>query len=235
MAWNFEPIGWIRQCSYKEKFGTPRQGALIPESRAFIELSPQLPAGSLEGLEGFSHLWLIWLFHANTNKKIKGKVQAPRLEGARMGLFATRSPHRPNPLGLTLVKREERTEKGFWISGVDLIEGTPLLDIKPYIPEDRAEAPRFGWSTDTRRPERPTRWSLKAEEELQLLPEEKRAEFKRLVNSTLAEDPRPVIYRKLENEQAYAGPYGLRLEDYNLKFTSGPEGFEIISLEIAGV
>ena len=86
------------------------------------------------GLEGFSHVWLLWVFHADSGVAIKAKVAPPRLGGTRVGVFSTRSPHRPANIGLTLAKVEEVKGDTVTLSGIDLIDGTPVLDIKPYIP-----------------------------------------------------------------------------------------------------
>lgn len=230
MELKLAPIAWARQCSYKEKFGTPRQGILNPHSKAFIELSPQLPTGVTAGLEGFSHLWLLWWFHANTNQKVKGKVHAPRLDGKTQGVFATRSPHRPNPIGLSLVKRETLEPNGIWVSGVDFLEDTPILDIKPYIAEDRLEGSEQGWLQQLPQNTRAIRWAIDLDECLKAKTPEQRESFRNLVEATLQLDPRPVVYKRLEEEQGYRGPYGVRIEDYNLKFYSDALGFEVIEL-----
>jgi tRNA-Thr(GGU) m(6)t(6)A37 methyltransferase TsaA len=132
----FSPIGHIRSC-FAEKNGTPRQGSICPASRATIEL--KLPDSlnavhALEGLEEFSHVWLLWQFHQNGPASIRSKVSPPRLDGERVGLYATRSPHRPNAIGLSAVRLERIEGTTLHLSGVDLIEGTPIFDIKPYVP-----------------------------------------------------------------------------------------------------
>ncbi len=228
-TFSLKTVAQIVNCSFKEKFGTPRQGVLISESKAFIKLESWVPHGSLVGLEGFSHLWLVWVFHKNGPHKLKGKVHAPRLAGQSVGVFASRSPHRPNPIGLSLVKLESVEEKGFWVSGVDLIEGTPILDIKPYIAEDLAPSPNFGWIDNSMIPKRQITWltdlnsvnELKSEEVLPL---------KNLIEATLSLDPRPVIYKQLEQTQGYKGPYGIVIDNFNVQFTSSPSGFEIVSV-----
>src|SRR5262245_61416986 len=97
------PIGHVRTV-FNHKFGTPRQGALAPSSQAEFVLSPQWRGkGMFAGLDGFSHLWLLSLFHQNKNIRRAGKIHPPRLLGRAIGIFASRSPHRPNPIGLTLV------------------------------------------------------------------------------------------------------------------------------------
>lgn len=123
---------------YTKRMGTPRQGLLVPSSRAFIELNLQTEA--LDGIESYSHVWIIFGFHANTNAfHKKTKVRPPRATGnQKVGQLATRSPHRPNPIGLSLVKMErlDKKQKRLHISALDLVNGTPVYDIKPCVPWD---------------------------------------------------------------------------------------------------
>ena len=123
------------------KFGIPRQSGLVPELRARVVFEPEFRnADALRGIEGFSHLWLIWQFSEAVRDTWSPTVRPPRLGGnARMGVFATRSPFRPNPIGLSCVKleglgQEEGLGTVLYISGADLLDGTPIYDIKPYIP-----------------------------------------------------------------------------------------------------
>lgn len=123
------------------KFGIPRQSGLVPELRARVAFEPEFRnADALRGIEGFSHLWLIWQFSEAVRDTWSPTVRPPRLGGnARMGVFATRSPFRPNPIGLSCVKleglgQEEGLGTVLYISGADLLDGTPIYDIKPYIP-----------------------------------------------------------------------------------------------------
>jgi tRNA-Thr(GGU) m(6)t(6)A37 methyltransferase TsaA len=123
---------------YTKRMGTPRQGLLVPSSRAFIELNLQTEA--LDGIESYSHVWIIFGFHANTNAfHKKTKVRPPRATGnQKVGQLATRSPHRPNPIGLSLVTMErlDKKQKRLYISALDLVNGTPVYDIKPCVPWD---------------------------------------------------------------------------------------------------
>lgn len=240
MDFSFKAIAKVTQCSFKEKFGTPRQGCLTPESRAFLKLSPKLPAGATEGLEGFSYLWLLWVFHENTNTKVKGKVFAPRLDGASTGVLASRSPHRPNPIGLSRVKLESVEGEGLWVSGIDLIEDTPILDIKPFIQEDQLSADEFesaelGWPSMTTKSIRNIVWEFNLRQCMDHWTSEQLHNFTRLVESTLRLDPRPVVYKRLEEQQGYDGPYGLTLgfenREYNIQFTSNAQGFVITKIE----
>ncbi|KAF3452845.1 hypothetical protein FNV43_RR03278 [Rhamnella rubrinervis] len=138
------PIGTIQSC-FSTRNGTPRQPLLVPLARACLVFNlSRVPPASLEGLEEYSHCWIIYVFHLNTDleklwkhptkSKFKAKVRVPRLKGGRMGVFATRSPHRPCPIGLTVAKVEAVKGHMLQLSGVDLVDGTPVLDVKPYVP-----------------------------------------------------------------------------------------------------
>ena len=143
-------VGTIRSI-YRLCVGTPRQGLLCPNARGCIELEKigdSSSASSVIGLEQYSHIWIIFVFHLNTKssnpKRIKSKISPPALGGKKVGIYATRSPHRYNPIGITLCKidriekipktkhQEERVV--IHISGLDLVDGTPVLDIKPFVP-----------------------------------------------------------------------------------------------------
>jgi len=147
---DFKPIGRVVSSWFKDKNGTPRQPSLCRESQAVIDLSGEMTRNfpkinnvghSLENLDEFSHVWLLFVFHKSLNNGdgggegfSKAKVAPPRLNGKRVGVFATRSPHRPNLIGLTLAKLEAVRGHQVHVSGIDLILDTPILDIKPYIP-----------------------------------------------------------------------------------------------------
>ena len=122
---------------FPEKFGIPRQSGLVPQLRAKIAFEPEFrSADALRGIEGFSHLWLIWQFSAAVRESWSPTVRPPRLGGnERVGVFATRSPFRPNPIGLSCVKLEgvgweEGLGPVIYVSGADLMDGTPIYDIK---------------------------------------------------------------------------------------------------------
>ena len=135
-----EIIATIRS-DFPTKFGIPRQSGLVEELRATVVFEPEYRSpDALRGLEDFSHLWLIWQFSEAVRDKWSPTVRPPRLGGnTRMGVFATRSPFRPNPIGLSCVRlegirREPELGHVLEVSGADLMDGTPILDIKPYIP-----------------------------------------------------------------------------------------------------
>ncbi|XP_027405527.1 tRNA (adenine(37)-N6)-methyltransferase isoform X1 [Bos indicus x Bos taurus] len=130
-----EPIGYLESC-FSAKNGTPRQPSICSHSRACLRIRKSIfnnPEHSLMGLEQFSHVWILFVFHKNGHLSYKAKVQPPRLNGAKTGIFSTRSPHRPNAIGLTLAKLERVEGGAVYLSGIDMIHGTPVLDIKPYI------------------------------------------------------------------------------------------------------
>lgn len=139
MHFQFPAIGIIHSC-FKEKFGIPRQPGLAPLAQAQLELlAPYDDPTAIEGIETSSHIWVQFVFHANSRETWKPKVRPPRLGGNKsIGVFATRSPVRPSPIGLSVVKLdgvEKRDGKLLLnLSGVDFLDGTPVLDIKPYVP-----------------------------------------------------------------------------------------------------
>lgn len=129
------------QSAFPTKFGIPRQAGLVEGLRARVVFVPEFrQPETLRGIEGFSHLWLIWGFSQNRREGWSATVRPPRLGGnVRMGVFATRSPFRPNPIGLSCVRLEEVEWEGpqgpaLWVGGADLMDGTPIYDIKPYVP-----------------------------------------------------------------------------------------------------
>lgn len=136
---NFKIIAKI-QSDFTEKFGIPRQSGLVKDLRSTIQFEPEFRnCDALRGLEGFSHLWLVWIFSENIRDTWSPTVRPPRLGGnKRLGVFATRSSFRPNPIALSCVKIEEiRLDKEnptIVVSGADLMNGTPIVDIKPYLP-----------------------------------------------------------------------------------------------------
>ena len=132
---NIEPIGIIHSC-FKEKFGIPRQSGLVKSATATLELfPPHNVEDALRGIEEFSHLWIVFAFHESVCNKFQPTVRPPRLGGnVRVGVFATRSPFRPNPIGLSVVELRNVTGTTLELAGGDFLDGTPVLDIKPYIP-----------------------------------------------------------------------------------------------------
>ena len=141
MEFPMRPIAHIRS-DFATKFGVPRQSGLVEELAATVVFTPEFRSPeALRGMEGFDHLWLIWVFDQSAPGAWSPTVRPPRLGGnRRMGVFATRSPFRPNPIGLSCVRLEEIQHTGegpvLLVRGADLADGTPILDIKPYVPAD---------------------------------------------------------------------------------------------------
>ena len=216
----FRSIGTLRT-SFGQKFGTPRQGELVPNSRGHLVLERKYwDQGFFSELSGFSHAWLLSVFHLHIGNKVNGKVTPPRLERA-VGVFSTRSPHRPNPIGLTAVKLLEVSENEIWVGGVDLVDNTPIVDIKPYIPEDRVATPEFGWIGTVAKPDLVIEWACSVEEMQKL-----NVRQKELVKETLSLNPLPLIYRPMEEKR-----YWLRVEEFDICFMSSPTGFKILGIK----
>ena len=188
---DFKIIARVRS-DFPEKFGIPRQATLAESLRATLVFEPEFrDENALRGIEQFSHLWLIWLFSENMEAGWSPTVRPPRLGGnTRLGVFATRSPFRPNPIGLSAVILEGvdwHTNEGavLRLRGADLMDGTPVLDIKPYIPlADAHPSAREGYTLQTAR----HRLEVEADAALLLrLPLDKRE----ALLEVLAQDPRP--------------------------------------------
>ena len=199
---------------FPTKFGIPRQPHLVQELRSTIVFEPEYRnADALRGLEGFSHLWIIWQFSEAVRSGWSPTVRPPRLGGnTRMGVFATRSPFRPNNLGLSSVKLlgvEMTKDLGpvIHVSGADLMDGTPIFDIKPYIPYADSHPDALGGFTDTA-----GEFLLEVDFPpalLDLLPENKRA----AALGVLSHDPRPSYQRKPGRI------YGLPFAGFDIRFT----------------
>ncbi len=216
-----EPIGYIESC-YKDKFGTPRQPGLVKKALAKLKIRADLqPAEALQGLEGFSHVWLIWVFHQNKVARYHAKVHPPRLGGKSMGLFATRTPHRPNPIGLSLVELVSVAKDGIVVSGADLVDGTPILDIKPYLPEvESIPDARTGWPAEVVKDPIHVEFTEQAQK-LLLEWQERNLDkaLREIIEETLKLDPRPVVYRGYEEKDSpYRSEHAVRLFDGDVHF-----------------
>ena len=212
-------IGFVESC-YVDKFGTPRQPGLAPDSKAFLRLNPEWqPEDSLQGLDGFSHLWILFWFHKNNeNSRFHAKVFPPRMEGEKVGVFSTRSPHRPNPIGLSLVKIESVEKNGIWVSGVDVIEGTPILDIKPYLPYAEAKPDALGGWTADKTKSQTIEIEFQCSEKLEFW-KQRRPEIEALITQTLRLDPRPNVYKGYEGENSpYRSKHAVRLYEGDVHF-----------------
>lgn len=223
-------IGFVVESSFTEKFGTPRQGALSPQSYAKIQLDRKFSKDYLEGLAEFSHLWVLWWFHLNQTKRQMAKVHAPRKFGGKVGIFGSRSPHRPNPIGLTLASIDHIKGSSIYCRGVDFTQGTPVLDLKPYIVEDQAVDPQFGWLNQLHEDEIFVEWDSEALKTIEILEQDQRQRLVITIEDSLRLDPRPQIYKKLEKTQGYQGPFTAQINGYDVKFTTNLNRFRVIQL-----
>lgn len=218
-----KPIAYI-QTDFKEKFGIPRQSGRAPSLTSKIVFTDEYKnPDALREIEGFSHLWLLFDFSKAHKAEWSPTVRPPRLGGnKRVGVFASRSPFRPNPIGLScvkLVKVDENERDGVFllVSGADLLDGTPILDIKPYLPfADCIPEATAGYAeahkTDRLQVDFP-------QEYLVLIPVEKREGLL----DCLADDPRP-------SYQEDGRTYGMRFADYEIKFTVQENLLQVIDV-----
>ena len=231
MSFAFEPIGVIHSC-FKEKFGSPRQPGLVPSARAVIELqSPFDRDEAVRGLEGFSHVWVVFVFHAVLGTTWRPTVRPPRLGGnERVGVFATRSPFRPNPVGMSAVRLEKIVREDghlkLYVMGGDFLDGTPVIDLKPYVPYVDAIAGANGsFAHAAPQAEFVVHFSAQAQAACQ----EKERFFPgvtRLIEEMLSADPRPA-YRDAADATL---SYGTRLYDFDLRWRVVGDRVEVLEL-----
>ncbi|WP_096086180.1 tRNA (N6-threonylcarbamoyladenosine(37)-N6)-methyltransferase TrmO [Agaribacterium haliotis] len=217
-----QPLGFVHSC-FKEKFGIPRQPGLVSEAKAKLVLQPPFNrAECVEGLASCSHLWLHFIFHGFAENAWKPTVRPPRLGGnKRMGVFATRAPNRPNRLGLSVVKLESiDLSDGVCLnlSGVDLLDATPVVDIKPYVPYVDVVNEASNTFADEPPPVLAVVFSRQAElalaEREKLYQEHQGIKLKRLIVQVLQQDPRP-RYQHYDPSRIYA----MHLLDFDLKWS----------------
>jgi len=215
-------IAKLRTC-YTDKFGVPRQSGLVPAAWGVIEFEPAYRrAEAVRGIEEFSHLWLITQFHLVNEEPTALTVRPPKLGGnERRGVFATRSPFRPNRLTLSVVKLDRVELDGdkaprLFVSGVDLVDGTPVFDIKPYIRyADSIPEARSSFAT-TPPPPVPVLWECTSS-----VPEEVRV----IIDQSLAQQPQPAYHD--DSDRAYATEIG----GWRVKWASKPECARVMSCE----
>ena len=230
MEFCFQPIGVVRS-AFKEKFAIPRQPGLV-DIQAVVELLPpyNVPA-VVRGLEGFSHIWLNFVLHGVKRGDWHPTVRPPRLGGnQRVGVFASRATHRPNPLGLSVVELLRIDTDGstvhLVIRGADLLDGTPILDIKPYIPYvDSIPTASGGYAAEAPRPtlnvyfkEQPRHF---IEQAATAYPE-----LEQQIRQLLALDPRPAFHA-----DSHERIYGMALYDLNVRFTVKQDVAEVVAIE----
>ncbi len=219
ISMNIEPIAFAEN-DFMEKFGIPRQCGLTALPTKITLLPEFADPNALRGLEDFTHIWLIWGFSETQNKGFSPTVRPPRLGGnVRMGVFATRSPFRPNSLGLSVVKIEDISGCTLTVSGADLLNGTPIYDIKPYLPyADSIPEASNGWALT----EKGAILAVDFPAELRrLIPENKLAGLIEL----LAQDPRPQ-YQNLP-ERVYTMSFG----KYQVSFRVSGDTLTVVGIQ----
>ncbi|WP_318479375.1 tRNA (N6-threonylcarbamoyladenosine(37)-N6)-methyltransferase TrmO [Photobacterium leiognathi] len=229
MSYSIDPIGIIHS-PYKEKFAVPRQPGLVPSARSEIVL--QGAANSMEavrGIEQFSHLWLLFLFDQNLEAGWRPTVRPPRLGGnERIGVFASRATFRPNGIGMSAVElkgvRHENGNVIIELGGVDLVDGTPIVDIKPYIPySDSLPQAQGGFASNA--PDlMPVCFSETA---LNQLPSKNKAYYQTVISEVLAQDPRPAYKKGKPDPKQYA----VHLFDFNVHFSVTEQQITVNQIE----
>ena len=222
------PVARIRS-DFPEKFGIPRQSGVVESLEAKIVFEPEFRVtDAVRRLEDFSHIWLIWEFSEAVRDTWSPTVRPPRLGGnVRMGVFATRSPFRPNPIGLSCVKllkveQDEALGPVLTVSGADLMDGTPIYDIKPYIPyADCHPEAKGGFTTNVEM--KPLTVDFPAEL-LEKVPQEKRE----ALIGVLEQDPRPRYQKDPERV------YGMSFAEMEIKFTVSDRTLSVVELTFSG-
>ncbi len=239
-VFTFSAIGQVRSC-FKEKFGIPRQPGLAPSARAEILIYPQYARPeAFAGLTQCSHIWLQFVFHA-TAVKWRPKVRPPRLGGNKtLGVFASRAPARPNPIGLSVVSflGFRQDEEGFFlkVAGTDLLDQTPILDIKPYVPYVDAVPDAVNDIAPAPPPFYPVHFPAEVSAfcaAYDLARGEQAGSLAILVEEVLRQDPRPQ-YQALDEDRVY----GMRLFDLNIRWrylNGGQEQGQVMHIEVVSV
>ena len=231
-AYTFEPIGRIHSC-FTEKFGIPRQAGLVPEARAILEILPPYQRDeAFRGLERFSHIWILFVFHQCQRAQWRPTVRPPRLGGnRRIGVFASRSGYRPNPIGQSAVEltalETTATSLRLHLKGVDFLDGTPVLDIKPYLAyADSVPGACSGYAQDPPGTHRTVCFSDQAAAMFNRLEGPSYPQLRRLIIEVLSQDPRPAY---LDGDASR--DFGMRLWDINIRFRIDGETILVTALE----
>lgn len=217
IMYSIEPIGFI-ESPYKEKFAVPRQPRLVPAARSRVKLIGKANCPeALRGIEQFSHVWLLFLFDQNLQAGWKPTVRPPRLGGnERIGVFASRSTFRPNGIGMSAVEVKGVTKQGEQIyldlGNVDLVDGTPIVDIKPYIPYSDQVSEASGGYAEHEPITLAVSFSAEALAALKLRPQQEMEA--KVIEQVLAQDPRPAYKKAKPDSKEYA----VNLFDLNVKF-----------------
>lgn len=231
------PIGIIHSC-FKEKFGIPRQPGLVKEAPAVLELYPEYAKeAAVRELDGFSHIWIVFIFHQTSQGKWTPMVRPPRLGGnKKVGVFASRSPFRPNPVGLSAVKLDSiDTEHGkvrLNLSGIDILDQTPVIDIKPYLPySDSISTAQGGFAFSAPEPGLTITFHPAVEKLIQA-EEKSLPDLKKIMTQVLENDPRPAYYASSETDPEKV--YGIRLFNFDMKWQFRDNQITVIDLVTIG-
>ena len=235
MEYSFKAIGEVTSC-FSDKFGVPRQPRLVPSSWAKIELEPWVhPQDSLDGILEFSHVWILFVFHKNSGAYNKPKVHPPRLDGLKTGVLRQEVLIDLNPIGTSVVKIERIEGRTLYVTGVDLVTGTPVLDIKPYLPTgDMISDATCAWTEDKPNSLLEVSWSESAQNQLAklILNSNLTSKFKNIVEECLRLDPRAIPYKaKGEITQPYGSTYGMNIENHNVVFEVTENSAQILHIE----
>jgi len=228
-TYHFEIIGIVHS-PYREKFGIPRQPGLVDVASTLELLPPYNRPEAVKGLEGFSHIWITFVFHAVKQAQWRPTVRPPRLGGnERVGVFATRSTHRPNPLGLSVVKllgiEVDDGKVVLRLQGADLLDNTPVLDIKPYIPYvDSVPEASAGFAVEAPSARLTVHFSPAAKEACRRH-QQRYPGLEGLLSEILAQDPRPAYQAEQLRE------YGFSLYDLNIRFRAEGSQVEVLTIE----
>ncbi|MBC3410057.1 tRNA (N6-threonylcarbamoyladenosine(37)-N6)-methyltransferase TrmO [Pseudomonas sp. SWRI107] len=227
MPHSVSPVGIVRSC-FKEKFAIPRQPQLAPAARGVLELLPPFNQGdAVAGLEQVSHVWLLFLFHEALEDKPRLKVRPPRLGGNKsMGVFATRATHRPNGIGQSVVRLEGVEPGRLLLSGIDLLDGTPVLDIKPYVPYADSVATATNLMADAAPAPIVVLWHEHAVPQAHAHAQRLGEPLVELIEQCLAQDPRPA-YQLPPPERVY----GVKFWDVQVRWHY-PQPDQIRVLEV---
>ncbi|TYT75130.1 tRNA (N6-threonylcarbamoyladenosine(37)-N6)-methyltransferase TrmO [Desulfobotulus mexicanus] len=226
---SFDAIGEVHSC-FLEKFGIPRQAGLAPSAFAEIHLRPEYASEeAVRGLEKFSHIWVLFIFHAHLGAGWKPTVRPPRLGGnRRMGVYATRSPFRPNPIGLSVVRLDRVSVNDgsvvLFVSGGDFVDRTPVLDIKPYLPYgDAVEGASGGFAVDCPESCLDVYFSPAVHAQCRADVLAGRRDLRPLISEILSMDPRPAYSRR-------SGPFGTKIAGYEVRWFFREQGVEVTEL-----
>lgn len=230
---NFQSIGYI-QSPYRDRFAVPRQPGLAAAIEGVIHFHPDPDIKlALKNLNEFSHIWVVFVFHDHGGKKWKPTIRPPRLGGEKkVGVLSSRSPHRPNPIGISVLKLIDVDIEGLklTVSGLDVIDETPVLDIKPYIPyADSWPEANAGWASEAIMKYK-IQWSEKALAELKTLDALNFDRNKIQIESVLELDPRPAFQKRKHpalDPQSIGLKYGFDISDIDVKYELTAAGFMI--------